>query len=190
MNLLILGIFIMQDSKRVKLLYYGSLIGYFKALWLGMIHVIRGFLENCNTISTSKSKMLNLDYEILFKLADSLTTSINNNGINNITELVNNLPETNEKKICKAMLNAIKEHYGRVFHLYSKPGVYYYLIQGSHMATHSSEKVKVSIVKKQRINGAEYKLDDETLISMEEALEWSFTNKWSPSNTGKLINPF
>jgi len=173
------------------MLYYANLIGYFRALWLGMIHILHVMLINCENIENHTKKQLDINYDLLAGLNNALLASITENKTNNILQLIENLPDLPEKLLCREMLKAVKEEYKKDFNLYEEPGLYFYSVQGSYLANNIDKKTpQVSIFTKQIIKGASFSIDQENMVTINEALEWAFVNKWAPSNTGALINPF
>ena len=93
------------------LLYYGSLVGYFRALWLGMTHVLQIILENCRNIEKHTHQILDIDYEQLAGLGDNLLVNIADRFENNIQQLIRNVPAGEYKNICLAFMQAIQQQY-------------------------------------------------------------------------------
>ncbi len=81
---------------------------------------------------------------------------------------------------------------GVEFPLYGRPGVYDYSVIGSHLPTNANNRCsQISIFTKQTIRGLGFYIDSNvSVIAIEEALEWAFVNRFTPCNTGTLINPF
>lgn len=166
-------------------------MGYFRALWLGMTHILHIMLINCENIEKHTKKVLAINYEFFAGLNDALLVSVAESKANNVLQLLASLPDVPEKTLCKEMLGAIREEYKGEFPLYENAGVYSYSVQGSCIATNiNKSSPQVSIFTKHIIKGASFPLDERSVIAIEEALEWAFVNKWAPSNTGILINPF
>ena len=93
------------------LLYYGSLVGYFRALWLGLTHVLQIMLENCRNIEKHTRQILEVDYERLSGLADALLVNIADRYENNIEELLVTAPEGEYKQLAAAFIRAIQDQY-------------------------------------------------------------------------------
>lgn len=100
-----------KNRQKAVILYYASLVGYFKALWLGMTHILHITILNCENIEKHTKKMLNINYEVLTGIADALLVNINENKQNNVTKLIEGLPDGDEKKLATAMLKAIELEY-------------------------------------------------------------------------------
>ena len=173
-------------------MYYASLIGYFKALWLGFTHVLQIMLMNCENIEKHTKKIFDVDYEKLVTLAYALLVNINEGQQNNILKLIETSADESQKKMISAMMKAIEQDYKEEFPLFGAPGVYSYSIMGSHLPTNANQKcAQVSIFTKQTIRGLAFAIDSgASVISIEEALEWALVNKFTPCNNGTIINPF
>lgn len=69
--------------------------------------------------------------------------------------------------------------------------MYSYSVVGSHLPTNANQRCsQISIFTKQMIKGLGVYIDSTNMVAIEEALEWAFVNKFTPCNTGTLINPF
>jgi len=78
------------------------------------------------------------------------------------------------------------------FPLYGICGVYYNLLVGTQLPANSKGRPNcISTFTKKPIKGLYYLVDSvSTAITIEEALEWAFVNRYTPFNNGYLINPF
>jgi len=66
------------------------------------------------------------------------------------------------------------------------------MLIGSQLPINGRDKpAKISTFTKQTIKGMAFVVDNGcTAITMEEALEWAFVNRYTPYNNGTLIIPF
>ncbi len=105
----------MRQSGRIKshLLFFGSFVGYFRALWLGFIHIVHILMHNCKNIEDHTKIVHGLDFSPWVKLANQLISKINKKHVNMVEELANDMPDANAKSLTKAMLKAVKEEYQR-----------------------------------------------------------------------------
>ena len=173
------------------LLYYSCLVGYFKALYLGMTHTVQIMLLNCENIEKHTKKIFDIDYEKMSELVDMFLVSIADSKQNDVWKWAGGLPESKEKALTLAMLKAIQQELSEQFPIFKNPGLYSYSVAGSHLPTNANLRCsQTSIFTKQMIKGLAFSIDSVNMIAIEEALEWAFVNKWTPCNTGTLINPF
>ncbi len=97
----------LTNSTKAVLLYYASLVGYFRAMWLGMTHAIQIMLLNCENIEKHTWKMLDIDYEKLSSLSDTLLVSISESQQNNVLKLAEGIADERHKNLACAMLKAV-----------------------------------------------------------------------------------
>ena len=109
---------LMRETK-VNLLYYGSIIGFFRALWLGFINAILILLKNCSNIENFTKINQGLNLESFEDLAKKVLDGINKTGHNNIIDLIEDIKDPNSKALAKGMIKAIKNEYnsGNLFFL-------------------------------------------------------------------------
>ncbi len=177
---------------KVELLFFGSLVGCFRAMWLGFVHVMHILLHNCKNIEEHTKTSHGVNYESLEKLVQELQQAIAARNVNPVEELAEKVADPASKKLVQAMLRAVRQEYQAEFPLYGNAGVYYYLLIGSQLPVNGRDKpARVSTFTKKAIKGLSFLVDSgNNAITIEEALEWAFVNKFTPYNTGTIINPF
>eukprot|EP00826_Nyctotherus_ovalis_P017242 TRINITY_DN15065_c0_g1_i2.p1 TRINITY_DN15065_c0_g1~~TRINITY_DN15065_c0_g1_i2.p1 ORF type:complete len:411 (+),score=99.54 TRINITY_DN15065_c0_g1_i2:123-1355(+) len=113
MNSLMQSFSIAQLSKEDKahLLFYGSFIGLFKAMWLGFVHVMKILLINCKNVETHSAVKLGIDYEQLGKFQERVLRKILTFKVNKLESLVDSINDKERQSMMKAMFKAIKDMY-------------------------------------------------------------------------------
>eukprot|EP01022_Parablepharisma_sp_SALTPOND_P018648 TRINITY_DN3078_c4_g1_i1.p1 TRINITY_DN3078_c4_g1~~TRINITY_DN3078_c4_g1_i1.p1 ORF type:complete len:595 (-),score=77.13 TRINITY_DN3078_c4_g1_i1:3355-5139(-) len=119
----------LSHEYKAELLYYGSFLGYFKAMWLGYIHVMHILLLNCKNIEEHTKTKHGINYAPLEKLVNEVLAGIKEKGVNKVEDLVEAMQDLEAKKMVSSMLKAVKEEYNmgmskQVIILYRIPNVW------------------------------------------------------------------
>jgi len=96
---------------KIKLLYYASFIGFFRAMWLGFVNVIGILIKNCHNIENFNKISHGISLNPLEDLGFKLIKSINEGNVNRLEELVEDMEDVKVKELTKAMLRAIRTNY-------------------------------------------------------------------------------
>ena len=81
--------------------------------------------------------------------------------------------------------------------LFDEPGIYLYQTSGQNLQGNKQSAFTHSVIKVtythniKLLQGYPFTFEDgKTIVSQEEALEWTMCNKFSPLNNGFRINPY
>ena len=96
---------------KAEILYYSSLIGVFKSLWLGFIHVTKILLVNCKNIEDHSNVKPGINYDPINELKDKVIKKIEAGNENKIESKVESMTNKEYKALTKAMLKSIKSSY-------------------------------------------------------------------------------
>ena len=87
------------------------MFGFFKALWLGFIHLAQVIFNNCKNIEDYTKTNHGIDYMPFQELIEPMLKTIKDKKENPINELVEGMGNQTSKAFAKAMLNAVKNFY-------------------------------------------------------------------------------
>ncbi len=177
---------------KVELLFYASFVGFFRAMWLGYVHAMNVLIRNCRNIEEHTGTNHYLNYEPLENLMTDVMASIQAKNVNTVETLAAALPDLETRKLVQAMLRAVKQEYDGEFPVYGVPGVYYCMMVGSQLPVSARDRpARISTFTRKTIKGLSFLIEGANIaITIEEALEWAFVNRFTPYNNGGLINPF
>lgn len=100
----------LSREMKVDLLYYASLIGFFRAMWLGFANVIAVLIKNCHNIEDHNKISHGILLSPLEALGTSLVKSLEK-GENRLEELAEEVKDEETKELVKGMVKAIRSDY-------------------------------------------------------------------------------
>ena len=182
-----------SKTLKVRILYFGSLVGAIKSLYFGLTRAQKLLFINLKNIAECNQMNHLFPFEPLFQLIKLQQAKKDNNIINTSFMMdIQNMNDENAQKFIIEMLNSLDEFLSTECPLFRKKGIYPFNNIGTHLPSNIvQKKTRISVFSGNPIKGASYIFRNTNLsIAVEEAEEWAFTNQFSPLNDGTLINPF
>eukprot|EP00347_Sterkiella_histriomuscorum_P001098 403373336 len=177
-----------------QILYYSSLVGFFKSLFFGLYDIMIVFVNQLHQLSQKTgivqySQLIQaveqaITNKMQMKHQQGVKSQITRDPLTNISIEFNG--DKKQEQQYQLLLQGILTHQKQKSVLFDEPGIYKYQASGQNLQGSKLSHFTNSIIK-----GYPFTFEDgKTIVSYEEALEWAVCNRFSPLNNGFRINPY